>query len=527
VILSAWKRLFFTFITPRFYGGGGGPSQTTSTVTQSSIPDWLAPQTQAMLGAATQQIFNTGTAGNIYGIKGYNPYSTNPANYVAAFSPLQGQSFSGAAGMQVPGQIGSASSLTYNAAQNAQEYGAQGAGLAGQALGYGGQAAQVGGQAGNLANQALGYGGQAAQAGYEAGSLVNPAMMYGSQAAQVGGQAGSLAGTALGYGAQAAGSGAQYAQMATTPGAIQAYMSPYQKAVTDVQKAGALRDYQVGETVRQAEAAKSGAYGGTRQAVLEAEAQRNLNTQLQGIEAQGTQNAFQAAQQAQQFQAQQQLAGLQAAQQGVGQGLSAYGAQLAGLQGAQQGVGQGLAAYNAQLAGLQGAQQGVGQGLSAYNAQLAGLQGAQQGVGQGLSAYGLGLQGAETAAQVGQALGNLGAQQLQSQQSIAQLQNQFGQQQTQQQQEIINNAINNYAMAQQYPMQQLAMYNALLRGYSTPTSASTTYQAAPSTGSQLMGLAGTALGAYGAYATKKKGGVIKAKSGGLADLALHNTMKGA
>jgi hypothetical protein len=273
--------------------------------------------------------------------------------------------------------------------------------------------------------------------------------------------------------------------MATTPGAIQAYMSPYQRAVTDVQKAGALRDYQVGETVRQAEAAKSGAYGGTRQAVLEAEAQRNLNTQLQGIEAQGTQNAFQAAQQAQQFQAQQQLAGLQAAQQGVGQGLAAYGTQLQGLQGA------------------------------------------QQGVGQGLSAYGLGLQGAETAAQAGQALGNLGAQQLQSQQSITQLQNQFGQQQTQQQQDIINNAINNYAMDQQYPMQQLAMYNALLRGYSTPTSASTTYQAAPSTGSQLMGLAGTALGAYGAYATKKKGGVIKAKSGGLADLALHNTMKGA
>ena len=38
-------------------GGGGGPSSTT--VTQSNIPEWLAPQVQAMLGAATEEFFTT------------------------------------------------------------------------------------------------------------------------------------------------------------------------------------------------------------------------------------------------------------------------------------------------------------------------------------------------------------------------------------------------------------------------------------------------------------------------------------
>lgn len=102
-------------LSPTFFGGGGGgPQQSTSTVTQSSIPDWLQPQTQAMLGAATQQIFNTNGA-DITGIKGFTPYSTNPLDYVAPFSPLQQQSFSNVANLQTPGQYGTASDITANA----------------------------------------------------------------------------------------------------------------------------------------------------------------------------------------------------------------------------------------------------------------------------------------------------------------------------------------------------------------------------------------------------------------------------
>jgi hypothetical protein len=39
--------------------GGGGGGQTTSTVTQSNIPEWLRPQTEAVLGAGMQEYFDT------------------------------------------------------------------------------------------------------------------------------------------------------------------------------------------------------------------------------------------------------------------------------------------------------------------------------------------------------------------------------------------------------------------------------------------------------------------------------------
>jgi hypothetical protein len=237
--------------------------------------------------------------------------------------------------------------------------------------------------------------------------------------------------------------GQQYGNAVTNPGVVQSYMSPYQQAVTDVAKTGALRDYQIGQTFRQANAAKAGAYGGGRQAIENAEAQRNLNTQLQNLDVQGQQ--------------------------------------------------------------------------SAYNAAMANI---------GKQAD-LGMRGYDVAGQAGSALSNIGTANLAAQQNIINAQNQYGQQQTQQQQDIINNAIQNYANAQQYPMQQLGMYNALLRGYATPTSAATQYQAAPSALSQFGGLAATGLGAYMAKSAKT-GGVIdepkKYASGGLVDLAIVNAM---
>lgn len=114
------------------------------------------------------------------------------------------------------------------------------------------------------------------------------------------------------------GAGQQYQNMATNPGAIQSYMSPYMQNVVDTQKAAALRDYQVAQPMRQAQQARQGAFGGSRSAIENAEAQRNLNTQLQSIQAQGTQNAFQNAQQAQQFGANLGLQGLSGAAQTAG-----------------------------------------------------------------------------------------------------------------------------------------------------------------------------------------------------------------
>jgi hypothetical protein len=114
--------------------------------------------------------------------------------------------------------------------------------------------------------------------------------------------------------------------------AVQDYMDPYAKNVVDYQKAQALRDFQIAQPMRQAQAVQQGAFGGSRSAIIDAEAQRSLNSQLQGIEATGRQAAFQNAQQ--QFE-RDQARRLQA--QGMGEQSRQYGAGL-GMQGLQTGL---------------------------------------------------------------------------------------------------------------------------------------------------------------------------------------------
>jgi hypothetical protein len=114
--------------------------------------------------------------------------------------------------------------------------------------------------------------------------------------------------------------------------AAQDYMDPYAKKVVDYQKAQALRDFQIAQPMRQAQAVQQGAFGGSRSAIIDAEAQRSLNSQLQGIEPTGRQAAFQNAQQ--QFE-RDQARRLQA--QGMGEQSRQYGAGL-GMQGLQTGL---------------------------------------------------------------------------------------------------------------------------------------------------------------------------------------------
>lgn len=107
------------------------------------------------------------------------------------------------------------------------------------------------------------------------------------------------------------------------------------------------------------------------------------------------------------------------------------------------------------------------------------------------------------------------------------LQNQMGQQVQSLEQSKINQQIQDYATAQQYPMLQLANMSALTRGLPMQSGTTQMYQAAPSIGSQLAGL-GTAayglsqMGAPAAAAAKAKGGSVKEKKrpAGLAELAL-------
>ena len=75
-------------------------------------------------------------------------------------------------------------------------------------------------------------------------------------------------------------------------GVMQAYMNPYQQAVTDVAKQAAVREYGTGLQNLRSQAAQRGAFGGSRQAILESELMRNLGSQLGNIQMAGSAQAF-------------------------------------------------------------------------------------------------------------------------------------------------------------------------------------------------------------------------------------------
>ena len=170
----------------------------------------------------------------------------------------------------------------------------------------------------------------------------------------------------------------------TAPGTVNAYMSPYQQAVTDIGKREAQRQADIAGTQRGARAAQAGAFGGSRQAIENAEAQRNLSQQMADIQAKGSQEAYNQA--AQMFTSDQarQLAAQQANQQaGLTTGTQNLTAQQqANVQNiANQLQASGMNAQQALQAALanQGVQQQTNlQNLSA-NLQTQGL-GAQTGL---------------------------------------------------------------------------------------------------------------------------------------------------
>ena len=130
----------------------------------------------------------------------------------------------------------------------------------------------------------------------------------------------------------ALGAGQNYMGMATSPGAQQAFMSPYMQNVVDVQKQEAIRDAQKGQLMQNLGAARQGTYGGARQLLAGTERERNLGQQLAQIQASGSQSAFDRAQQAMQFGTTAGLQGAQAATQaGATLGQLGIGQQQTGL----------------------------------------------------------------------------------------------------------------------------------------------------------------------------------------------------
>jgi hypothetical protein len=148
----------------------------------------------------------------------------------------------------------------------------------------------------------------------------------------------------------------------TGPGMASQYMSPYMGEVVARQQQDAQRQADIAGTQQQSAATKAGAFGGGRDAIMRAEAARNLSRQQGDIFAQGQQSAYQ--QGMGQFNAEQ-AATANAAQLNAQQGQFGAGLGLQGLQTA-------LTGANA-LGNLGGAQYQQNMGINALQNQY-GLQ---------------------------------------------------------------------------------------------------------------------------------------------------------
>jgi hypothetical protein len=149
---------------------------------------------------------------------------------------------------------------------------------------------------------------------------------------------------------------------------LQQYMNPYLQNILNPQLEEARRQSQITQMQNDAQLTKAGAYGGGRQAILNAETQRNLGTNLANITGKGYDTAYTQA-----------LGQYNADQDRL---LKALGAkEQSGQFGAQQGLNYlkeaGDVAQNQGLFGNQQQQQGL-----AANLQEASLGGAQRGITQ-------------------------------------------------------------------------------------------------------------------------------------------------
>jgi hypothetical protein len=212
--------------------GKGRKAPSDQTVVQTNIPEYAEPYFMAMMDDAT-------------GVSSQ------------AYTPYPGQ--------RVANQSGDTLS-SYDMVRN----------IAGSGIPYLDQA--VGGTQGVI-NQAQGIAGAAQQ-----GANYNP-----YQFSQYGGfqDASGLASPYAGFDAYNFGN----PQMWNNSTASQ-YMSPYIENVMNVQKDRAQLDFNRMQQYRDAEATKAGAFGGSRQGVVDALAQEDLMRNFQEIDSQGLQNAY-------------------------------------------------------------------------------------------------------------------------------------------------------------------------------------------------------------------------------------------
>ena len=451
--------------------GSKAPAVQESRVTQTNLPPYAEPYYRSALERAM--------------FESARPYEPFQGQRLAQFSPEETYSQRGIMSLGRPTQIGEATDIFRQAA------GARGPGGMDIAGGFNPQA---------ISPQ---YRGMQFQTGYDPRQF-----MSGYQAGQVqpGYQAGQL------------GAGFEAGSLAA-PGAIEQYMSPYQRMVTDVEKQAAVRASQMQAGQEGAAAARAGAKGGTRSALIEAERQKGLGQQLAGIEARGAQSAFDQAQRA--FEADR-AARLQQGQFGVTSfqaqeaarqqqaqlGLGAFQAQEAARQQQQQ------FGFQAQEAGERARQEAARMGLTAQQQTDAANRAAQEflsqsqqfNIEQQRQRALLGFQGleADRAAmdqrlRAGELLRGTGLSQQESDLARLQAQLGIGGQRRGLMQQGLDIGYEDFLRQQAFPREQLSFLSNLLQGVPVqPGTTVATYGRQPTPTQQLLG---AGLGAAGLYRT--------------------------
>lgn len=473
--------------------GGGGTSTQTSTSYQTNIPAYLEDPTKRLVAR-----------GETLSEQAYQPYT---GERVAGFNPMQTQAFTDLSGLGTPSQFGEAGS----AITGAEQFGTVGA-L--QAMGY--QPTQFN-QYQMSGPSAIGAG-QVQGTGYDA---------YGVQAAP------DVTGTS--YQAALAGYTPQWNQQTASQ-----YMSPYQQAVTDIAKREATTEAAALNRQLAAQAAKAGAFGGSRFGVEQALLGSKLATNLSDIQTKGSEAAYQAGlgqfnteqaarqainlanqgalNQAGQFGATQAQAAALANQQVRQQAnLASQQAYNQALQfGATQAQAAQIANQQANLTASQANQQMQYQ-TGVQNLQAA-LTTQQQQDAARQAAANLNLQGAQFGAQTGlsaaERLGALGtASQAADLQRIVAQQSAGAQQQALEQQKL-DTAYQQAIEQRDWEKNQLGYLSGLIRGTPFSTSQLQTQSAPGATTASTIASLG--LGAYGLSSLlgKKDGGVVKMAKGG-------------
>jgi len=270
-----------------------------------------------------------------------------------------------------------------------------------------------------------------------------------------------------------------------TGAAVQEYMSPYMQAVVDEQSRRAIQQLQEQRGARGAQAVGAGAFGGSRQAIQESLAERDLMDRLAGIQAEGSQQAFQQAAQmfgqdrAAEFARQQAQAGELARTQGIGtqeaaRVQAAQAAELARAQGIDVAeAGRVQAAQAAEQARIQAAQAAENRAAQQQQLQALGFtsEQAQQMVGFGEAGRAADIQSA-------QLLENIGRSQLAREQEARDI------------------AYQDFVAQRAYPEQQLQGISSILRGVPVQPGTTTTAYAPYNPLQQALG---AGLGAIGLY----------------------------